>query len=100
MSGPENAAENTAGNADEIVGEIVDEDDDPAAAEQRLFALHLVAFGARVRDIRGLRRMTQEHLAERTGMPRSQLSDIERGRKNITLESLHRLARRLDRKST
>lgn len=78
MSGPENADE-----------------DDPVAAEQRLLQLHLTAFGARVRDIRGLRRMTQETLAERTGMPRSNIAAIERG-KNVTLETLHRIARGLD----
>lgn len=42
--------------------------------------------------LRGKQGMSQEALADRAGLHRTQLSAIERGRTNITLESLVSLA--------
>ncbi len=48
--------------------------------------------GARIRDIRKRRRLSQEKLAERAGISAQYLSNIERGRENPTLDLLLRLA--------
>jgi transcriptional regulator with XRE-family HTH domain len=57
---------------------------------------HLAAFGRRVRAVRRYRDITQEQLAERAGTSRARLSNIERGRVNISLDTLFRLSRALD----
>lgn len=48
--------------------------------------------GARLRAVRHHRGLTQESLAERAGMDRSYLSAIERGRHNVPLDTICRLA--------
>ncbi len=48
---------------------------------------------ARLRRERGL---TQEQLAERSGFSQQYISDLERGRRNPTIVSLHELAQALD----
>ena len=45
-----------------------------------------------LRNLRRRRRLTQESLAERAGMDRSYLSGIERGKHNVPLDTLCRLA--------
>lgn len=50
------------------------------------------AFGARVREIRLSKDITQEGLALLCGLDRSYLGQVERGERNITLENIHRLA--------
>jgi transcriptional regulator with XRE-family HTH domain len=57
---------------------------------------HLAAFGSRVRAVRRYRDVTQDVLAEQVGTSRSRLSRIERGRINVTLDTLFRLSRALD----
>ena len=42
-------------------------------------------FGARVRDLRKERQWTQLYMATHFGIDRSHLSDVERGRKSMTL---------------
>jgi transcriptional regulator with XRE-family HTH domain len=42
-------------------------------------------FGARVRDLRKERQWTQLYMATHFGINRSHLSDVERGRKSMTL---------------
>jgi DNA-binding XRE family transcriptional regulator len=42
-------------------------------------------FGARVRDLRKERRWTQLYMAIHFGIDRSHISDVERGRKSMTL---------------
>lgn len=54
------------------------------------------AFGARVREIRLSKDITQEGLALVCGLDRSYLGQVERGERNITLENIHRLARGLE----
>lgn len=41
-----------------------------------------------IRSLRNQKRLSQEELAQRAGLDRTYLSGIERGQKNITLESL------------
>jgi transcriptional regulator with XRE-family HTH domain len=52
----------------------------------------LAAFGQNVRKRRAARRITQEVLAERAGLDRTYISDIERGTRNLGIENIVRLA--------
>jgi transcriptional regulator with XRE-family HTH domain len=56
------------------------------------FEEQLDAFGTRAYQTRALQRLTQQTLADQTGIGRSTISWIEDGTKNVTLESLSRLA--------
>jgi transcriptional regulator with XRE-family HTH domain len=56
------------------------------------FEQQLAAFGTRAYQARALQRLSQQALAERTGIGRSALSWIEYGTQNVTLETLSRLA--------
>lgn len=49
-------------------------------------------FGARLKEIRRSKNMTQENLAEITGMDIPNLSNIERGKKFVSAETLTKLA--------
>jgi len=55
----------------------------------------LSAIAANVRLCRGRLGLTQEELGEATGISYRYLQDIDRGRKNVTVETLVRLARAL-----
>lgn len=50
------------------------------------------ALGARVRELRRARKVTQEQLAEKAGLSLQQVGEIERGRGNPTLTSQEGLA--------
>jgi len=52
-------------------------------------------FGASVRVWRGRLGISQEELAERAELHRTYISDVERGARNLTLESIERLAQAL-----
>jgi two-component system, response regulator len=52
-------------------------------------------FGGLVRSQRGLRGISQEELAGRAGLHRTYLSDIERGARNPSLESINKIAKAL-----
>ena len=52
-------------------------------------------FGKRLRELRTKRRLTQEQLAERAHLHRNYVSDVERGRRNISLLNIIELARAL-----
>ncbi len=54
------------------------------------------SFGASVRVWRTRLRVTQEELAERAGLHRTYISDVERGARNVSLESIERLAQALE----
>ncbi|MFZ0928871.1 MAG: helix-turn-helix transcriptional regulator [Syntrophobacteraceae bacterium] len=56
----------------------------------------LVKFGQRVRQERTRRGLSQEQLAELAGVHRTYIGMIERAEKNITLESIEKLAKALD----
>jgi transcriptional regulator with XRE-family HTH domain len=49
-------------------------------------------FGARLRELRASRKLTQVDMARRFGIDRSFISDVERGRKSISLVTLDVLA--------
>jgi ribosome-binding protein aMBF1 (putative translation factor) len=56
----------------------------------------LIRFGQRVRQERTRRKLSQEQLAELAGVHRTYIGMIERAEKNITLESIEKLAKALD----
>lgn len=49
-------------------------------------------FGARLHELRRARNMSQEDLAFAAGLDRSYLSSIERGKRNLSLVNICRLA--------
>ena len=51
--------------------------------------------GEQIRNIRKRRGMTQEALADRSGLSFSYISDVERGTRNISLDSLGRIVEAL-----
>ncbi|MDN3445803.1 helix-turn-helix transcriptional regulator [Microbacterium sp. APC 3901] len=51
--------------------------------------------GARVREIRRARGLTQEALAEQLGVTPRYLAGVERGERNLTLDSVDALAEQL-----
>jgi CheY-like chemotaxis protein len=53
-------------------------------------------FGASVKAWRNRRGISQEELGERSDLHRTYISDVERGARNLSLESITRLARALD----
>jgi CheY-like chemotaxis protein len=53
-------------------------------------------FGNSVKVLRGRLGISQEVLAERAGLHRTYVSDVERGARNLSLESISRLARALE----
>ena len=53
-------------------------------------------FGAAVRLRRDRLGISQEELAGRAGLHRTYISDVERGARNLSLESIHRLAAALE----
>lgn len=55
-------------------------------------ALPKAAFGDRVRELRRAAGMSQEGLAEATGLHRTYISSLERGQRNVGLENIHLLA--------
>jgi transcriptional regulator with XRE-family HTH domain len=52
----------------------------------------LAAFGAAVREQRQQRGLSQEALADLAGLQRTYLSEVETGRRNVTLVNIGRLA--------
>ena len=53
-------------------------------------------FGEAVRHWRNRRRLSQEQLAQRAGVHRTYVSDIERGMRNVSLQNIEKLARALE----
>lgn len=52
-------------------------------------------FGRQVKHFRKERRLSQEELAERCGLHSTYIGQIERGEKNVSLESIQKLSRGL-----
>ncbi len=51
-----------------------------------------IRFGLRLRELRHSRGLSQEQLAYEAGLDRTYVSSCERGRRNIGLVNIHRLA--------
>lgn len=51
-----------------------------------------VTFGRRLRELRSARGLSQEALADAAGLDRTYVSSCERGRRNVSLENICRLA--------
>ena len=56
----------------------------------------LASFGRAVRVLRTERGLSQERLAERAGIHRTYVADVERGRRNVGLVNVSRLAAALE----
>ena len=56
-----------------------------------------VRFGQAVRKLRQAQKISQEELAERCGLHRTYISDIELGKRNVSLENIERIAAALER---
>lgn len=54
-----------------------------------------VQLGARIRELRTRKDLSQEELAHICGLHRSHMGEIERGQANITLSTLRILAQKL-----
>lgn len=50
------------------------------------------AFGERVRALRRRSNLSQEQLAEKSGLHRTYVSSLERGQRNVGLDNIRRLA--------
>lgn len=56
---------------------------------------HRMVFGERVRELRQAAGMSQEGLADASGLHRTYISSLERGQRNVSLDNIHALARAL-----
>jgi DNA-binding XRE family transcriptional regulator len=52
----------------------------------------LSRFGARLRQLRKHAGLSQEELGQRSGLDRTYVSSVERGRRNVGLKNVHALA--------
>ena len=59
-------------------------------------ATHRLSFGAAVRSRRRSLGISQEKLAERAGLHRTYICDIEHGARNVSLDNIDRLAKALE----
>jgi transcriptional regulator with XRE-family HTH domain len=55
----------------------------------------LQKFGLHVRELRSAEGITQEALAELTGLSRQYIGDVERGTRNISLVNMEKIAKAL-----
>ncbi len=55
-----------------------------------------ILFGQRLREIRERKQLSQEKLAALAGLNRTYISKIERGERNISVETVAKLAQALD----
>ena len=56
----------------------------------------LTKFGERVRNLRKLSNISIEELAFRCDLNRNYLSDVERGRRNLSLIAINKISKGLD----
>ena len=57
----------------------------------------LIRYGQAVRKVRLEQGISQEELADRCGLHRTYISDVELGKRNISLENIERIAVSLNR---
>ena len=53
-------------------------------------------FGMRIRELRNLQHMSQEELAFRCQLSKNYVSDVERGRRNVSLNAIEKFAHGLN----
>ena len=58
----------------------------------------LIRYGQAVRKIRLQQGISQEELADRCGLHRTYISDIELGKRNLSLENIERISISLNKK--
>ena len=56
-----------------------------------------IRFGQAVRKLRLEQSISQEELAERCGLHRTYISDVELGKRNVSLENIDRIATSLNK---
>jgi transcriptional regulator with XRE-family HTH domain len=56
-----------------------------------------VAYGKKVRQIRKDKGVSQEKLAELAELDRTYISDIENGKRNVSIETVFKIAKALDK---
>ncbi|MGE7998914.1 helix-turn-helix domain-containing protein [Lysinibacillus sp. NPDC093190] len=52
--------------------------------------------GSNIKEIRKLKKLTQEELAEKSGLQTSYLAGVERGDRNITIQTLEKITEGLE----
>lgn len=52
--------------------------------------------GSNIKEIRKLKKLTQEELAEKSGLQTSYLAGVERGDRNITIQTLEKITKGLE----
>lgn len=55
----------------------------------------LVRYGKAVRKIRKKQKISQEEFADKCGLHRTYISDVELGKRNVSLENIERIANAL-----
>lgn len=70
------------------IGEVIS----PEAMKDSGFQEYRKSFGLRVKTIRKRSGLSQEELAERSKLHRNYISDVERGRRNLSLDALLKLS--------
>lgn len=56
-----------------------------------------VAYGEKVKAIRKSQNVSQEKLAELADLDRTYISDIENGKRNVSIETVFKIAKALDK---
>ncbi|GHB51020.1 helix-turn-helix domain-containing protein [Mongoliitalea lutea] len=56
-----------------------------------------VAYGEKVKAIRKSQNISQEKLAELAELDRTYISDIENGKRNVSIETVYKIAKALDK---
>ena len=56
----------------------------------------LIRFGETVRTLRQSKQISQEQFADMCGLHRTYISDIELGKRNVSLENIEKIAKALD----
>jgi ribosome-binding protein aMBF1 (putative translation factor) len=74
----------------QTVGRLEEEDEDSRIGNELTHQ-----FGERIKHLRISVSLSQEELSFRSGLHRNYISDVERGRRNISLKALDKLAKGL-----